>query len=207
MFDVDNDGYVDLNDVLERFYRRYGRNELFGKATVNGISTSDRPRSLSFKEFVKYDLTFYSISRQIQDQEREETQSALHKRTAGAEKCGSFATKPIGKRLLSTYGPVRRPGSANYTTMSSRGLPNQNQTTNTTKYPGSTQLDGTNRVSERSSAIVTHGIDVAPSLEHSAGDRSTEAMLTPRQGLRLQAESGRFRRGSLVLYKYHGLVE
>lgn len=53
LFDVDNDGLVDLNDVLERFYRRYGRHELFGKATVNGISTTDRPRCLSFKDFVK----------------------------------------------------------------------------------------------------------------------------------------------------------
>jgi hypothetical protein len=85
MFDLDADGFVSQEECVELFYRRYGRAVLFKKKGVDGMSarqpggggagsshdgsTDDQRRGnlLPFLHFVKHDIAFYPISRQIED--------------------------------------------------------------------------------------------------------------------------------------------
>ena len=39
MFDLDADGFVGVEEAVELFYRRYGREVLFKKDSVKGVAT------------------------------------------------------------------------------------------------------------------------------------------------------------------------
>lgn len=71
MFDLDADGFVGVEEAVELFYRRYGREVLFKKEGVKGMTSDNATGAggnlLSFHDFVKHDLAFYSISRQMAD--------------------------------------------------------------------------------------------------------------------------------------------
>jgi hypothetical protein len=69
MFDLDADGFVSLEETVELFYRRYGRAVLFKKEGVSGMKKEDSTKEsmLSFLNFVKHDIAFYPISRQMKD--------------------------------------------------------------------------------------------------------------------------------------------
>jgi hypothetical protein len=75
MFDLDADGYVGVEEAVELFYRRYGRTVLFkkegvkgmGSETISGTAPGAQGNKLCFHDFVKHDLAFYSISRQMKD--------------------------------------------------------------------------------------------------------------------------------------------
>ena len=68
LFDLDGDGKISSNDAIEVFYRRWGRDMLFSQMGVKGIEWKRREK-LKFSEFVKFDLSFVPISRQMQDAE------------------------------------------------------------------------------------------------------------------------------------------
>jgi Ca2+-binding EF-hand superfamily protein len=79
MFDLDADGYVSLDEAVELFYRRYGREVLFKKNGVQGMQKEKKQSQgkmgvavqpsyqLSFYDYVCNDLSFYAISRQMED--------------------------------------------------------------------------------------------------------------------------------------------
>ena len=72
MFDLDADGFVGVEEAVELFYRRYGREVLFKKEAVKGMvldnsAAGAQGHLLSFHDFVKHDLAFYTISRQMAD--------------------------------------------------------------------------------------------------------------------------------------------
>ena len=71
MFDLDADGFVGVEEAVELFYRRYGREVLFKKEAVKGMALDNvagtQGHLLSFHDFVKHDLAFYTISRQMAD--------------------------------------------------------------------------------------------------------------------------------------------
>jgi Ca2+-binding EF-hand superfamily protein len=59
LFDLDESGCVGLAEVMELFYRRYG--------TIANLEKTDKTGFITFKQFVKRDTAFYSLSRQIED--------------------------------------------------------------------------------------------------------------------------------------------
>ena len=85
MFDLDADGFVTENEAIELFYRRYGREVLFKKDAVlgmqrtmettkasktagkNALAVDLSEHHLSFHDYVRHDLGFYSMSRQMDD--------------------------------------------------------------------------------------------------------------------------------------------
>ena len=62
LFDLDESGCVGLSEVMELFYRRYG--------TIANLQNKDKTGFITFKQFVKRDTAFYSLSRQIEDSEK-----------------------------------------------------------------------------------------------------------------------------------------
>lgn len=93
MFDLDADGFVGAEEAVELFYRRYGREVLFKKEGVKGMTSENATGGnlLSFHDFVKHDLAFYSISRQMADRaayvtaKKREKEKAKKTRTAKTE--------------------------------------------------------------------------------------------------------------------------
>jgi calmodulin len=88
VFDTDNDGSIDLAEVMQLFYLRYGKDKLFSE-TKDAPGTERRAKDITFPEFVKHDESFYTLSRQIADQRREREAAA-----AGAEGDEEEPTSP-----------------------------------------------------------------------------------------------------------------
>ena len=99
MFDIDNDGTIDLEEVMQLFYQRYGKEKLFKDAN-DAKATKQTAHDISFTEFVKHgpsppdrppchppgacsdsccvlgsDEQFYTVSRQITDSKRAQEQA------------------------------------------------------------------------------------------------------------------------------------
>ena len=87
VFDIDNDGTIDLTEVMQLFYQRYGRHALFSGAK-DAQGADYKPEDIDFPEFVKHDESFYTISRQIADQRRAREASAAAAAAAAEEAQG-----------------------------------------------------------------------------------------------------------------------
>eukprot|EP01045_Picozoa_sp_COSAG04_P026122 COSAG04_NODE_3562_length_2707_cov_2.035276_3_plen_226_part_01 len=59
LFDIDGRGCVEIKEVMEMFYKRYGR--------IAELAKKDKTGSITFRQFVKRDTAFYTLSRQIED--------------------------------------------------------------------------------------------------------------------------------------------
>ena len=59
LFDIDGRGCVEIKEVMEMFYKRYGR--------IAELAEKDKTGSITFRQFVKRDTAFYTLSRQIED--------------------------------------------------------------------------------------------------------------------------------------------
>lgn len=70
VFDSDNDGSIDLTEVMQLFYQRYGKHALFTETKDNG-GAQRKGKDITFPEFVKHDESFYTMSRQIDDRKME----------------------------------------------------------------------------------------------------------------------------------------
>jgi calmodulin len=66
VFDIDNDGSIDLTEVMQLFYQRYGKHALFTEQKDARGVRRQASHDITFPEFVKHDETFYTPSRQIQ---------------------------------------------------------------------------------------------------------------------------------------------
>ena len=53
MFDIDNDGTIDLEEVMQLFYQRYGKEKLFKDAN-DAKATKQTAHDITFTEFVKH---------------------------------------------------------------------------------------------------------------------------------------------------------
>jgi hypothetical protein len=120
MFDLDADGFVGVEEAVELFYRRYGREVLFKKEGVKGM-TSDNATGgnlLSFHDFVKHDLAFYSISRQMADRaayvtakKREQEEVEKVEKAKKKEEPQPGQTNVSEKQIRGSGGPATGPGS------------------------------------------------------------------------------------------------
>lgn len=88
LFDLDASGLVGLHEVMEMFYRRYGRIADLERREMTGIIT--------FKQFVKRDTAFYSLSRQIEDSHKAIDANKRKKLLADLQEQG--ATKEDGPK-------------------------------------------------------------------------------------------------------------
>ena len=70
VFDIDNDGSIDLEEVMQLFYQRYGKDELFSE-TKDAQGAQRKGKDITFLEFVKHDESFYTMSREIADKKQE----------------------------------------------------------------------------------------------------------------------------------------
>ena len=69
IFDIDNSGTIDLAEVMQLFYQRYGKQQLFSMQTdAKGVSR--HYQDITFLEFVKHDQSFYRASRHLADAQR-----------------------------------------------------------------------------------------------------------------------------------------
>jgi calmodulin len=67
IFDIDNDGAIDLTEVMHLFYQRYGSTELFKDRGDIKNGNKQAAHDITFPEFVKHDESFYTKSRQLTD--------------------------------------------------------------------------------------------------------------------------------------------
>eukprot|EP01043_Picozoa_sp_COSAG02_P027520 COSAG02_NODE_1629_length_11581_cov_5.858735_5_plen_507_part_00 len=87
VFDIDNDGSIDLTEVMQLFYQRYGKHALFSE-TKDAPGAERKAKDINFPEFVKHDESFYTLSRQIADQRRAREANAAAAAAAAEEQGG-----------------------------------------------------------------------------------------------------------------------
>jgi calmodulin len=80
LFDLDESGVVGLDEVQESFYRRYGK--------IADLKRREMIGFITFKQFVKRDTAFYSLSRQIEDSQKEADASTRKKMLADLQEEG-----------------------------------------------------------------------------------------------------------------------
>jgi hypothetical protein len=107
VFDIDNDGSIDLTEVMQLFYQRYGKHALFSE-TKDAPGAERKAKDIDFSEFVKHDESFYTLSRQIADQRRAREAAAATIATAaaaaGAEDRGRQPDAVVPQPPLSSRG-------------------------------------------------------------------------------------------------------
>ena len=113
LFDLDASGLVGLNEVMEMFYRRYGRIADLDRREMTGIIT--------FKQFVKRDTAFYALSRQIEDSHKAIDANKRKKMLADLQEQGF--TKEDGTRAIRRHQGWKGAPSA----MTPRGAMSQSQ--------------------------------------------------------------------------------
>lgn len=97
VFDIDNDGSIDLTEVMQLFYQRYGKHALFSE-TKDAQGAERKAKDITFPEFVKHDESFYTLTRQIADQRREREMAATDEDSPGGQKAEIVPQPPLSSR-------------------------------------------------------------------------------------------------------------